>query len=121
MGSGSVNVDTAHGGHKIAALSSIVVRAGSWSVAMLGIDDRSGRAAATHTDIELVFVAVVTHLGKASSKAKVLLSLAQGCKGPGRLVGLRAVQKLTAVGRDGTPQFSGWVGGPSRALIFDSR
>lgn len=41
---------------------------------MLGVDDRSGRAAATHADIELVFVAVVTaHLGKASSKAKVLV------------------------------------------------
>jgi hypothetical protein len=39
---------------------------------MLGVDDRSGRAAATHADIELVFVAVVTHLGKASSKAKSL-------------------------------------------------
>src|ERR1035438_3228075 len=66
LGSGSMHTHTADSRNKVAARSSLIVRARGRPVAMLGIDDGSWGTTTAHANIELVvFVVVTAHLGEA--------------------------------------------------------
>jgi hypothetical protein len=84
---------------------------------MLGINDRCWRTSTTHSDIELVIIIVVAHLGEALDE---VLFVCKAIYVPRRWVlGVRAVQTHTLLsGETGPRRLDGWTD-PALIAIAD--